>query len=187
MYRWEVKGQWGGWGVSISCDPLKDVDLFYETTVRICMFTQQTWLVVHAEDAQRHFCAETTLIHHRSWSHAGKLSLNTHDVHLSSLSVRAPFLLRPSLLEWHHFFHTLQMGRAWVRVWCRLIDGWREIGFGFCLFRLGGGACWWCGGLAGLGVWFLNGGVCVFLKWPVSSMNRQIRAAGDSKLPLVRV
>lgn len=27
----------------------------------------------------------------------------------------------------------------------------------------------------------------MFLKWPVSSVNRQIRAAGDSKLPLVRV
>lgn len=42
------------------------LDLPSETTVRICMLTQPTLLVVHAEDAQRHFCAETTLIHHRS-------------------------------------------------------------------------------------------------------------------------
>lgn len=103
------------------------------------------------------------------------------------------FLLYPSFVRWHPFFHTLQMEREWVRVWCGLIDGWREIGFIFsfdCLGFGGGLVARWSAPLPPsrfVGLIPSRGsrhGVCVFLKWPVSSTNREISSTGDSELPL---
>lgn len=113
-------------------------------------------------------------------------------IYRPSQCARPPFFSIPRCSNDITFFHMLQMGRVWVRVWWRLIDGWREIGFSFCLFRFWG-EVWWRGGLrrcllAGLGVWFLYVELVCLLSGQFSSTNRQIWAAGDSKLPLgVRV
>lgn len=142
------------------------------------MFTRQPWLVLHTETHKDIFVskphssiirADVTLVNH----------LWTHMMFIYRPSSLLSFLLQPSFLKWHHFFHTLQMERVWVHVWCqlRLKRNWISFLLFVCFLREAQQH-------SGLPARRSPRGVWVFLTWLLSSTNKQPRLIGGSKRPL---